>query len=34
MPTLLWISSTSAPSARIVAIFSSANAFDDTIFKG
>src|SRR5215469_14708769 len=34
MPSGLGISSTSAPNARIVAIFSSANASDDTIRNG
>ena len=34
MPAGLGISSTSAPNARIVAIFSSANASEDTIRNG
>jgi hypothetical protein len=34
IPPGLWISSTSAPKARIVRIFSAANASEDTIFSG
>ena len=34
MPSGLWISSTSAPNACIVRIFSGANASDDTIRSG